>query len=88
MTREVQPGDPQSYRVTVQAGNGRAAFTDVIAKTGDEAAEKALVEFPGGKVAHVEPTPQAPVRKKLTAANSGEKMVEIDSLGPDAKAVA
>lgn len=84
---EVKPGDPQSYRVTVKAATGRAAFTDVIASTGDEAAEKALKEFPGALVGHVEPTPQAPVRKKLTAA-PGEKMVEIDSLGPDAKAVA
>jgi hypothetical protein len=82
-----QPGDAQSYRVTVKAGTGRMAFTDVVAKTGDEAATKALEEFPGGMVGHVEPTPQAPVRKKLTAA-PGEKMVEVESLEPNAKAVA
>jgi hypothetical protein len=83
-----QPGDPQSYRVTVKAATGRATFTDVMASTGDEAANKALEEFPGALVGHVEPTPQAPARKKLTAANSGEKMVEIESLDPNAKAVA
>lgn len=88
MAKEVKPGDPQSYRVQLQAATGRMTFVDVTASTGDEAAAKALVEHPGGRVGHVEPTPQAPARKKLELPASGERMVEIDSLGPDAKAVA
>jgi hypothetical protein len=89
MAKEVQPGDPQSYRVQMQAATGRMTFVDVMASTGDEAAAKALAECPGAKVGHVEPTPQAPVaRKKLGLPASDEKMVEIDSLGPDAKVVA
>jgi hypothetical protein len=83
------PGDPQLYRVTVSSGAGRLVFTDVMASTGDEAATKALVEYPGGRVGHVEPAPQKvePGRARLTAA-PGEKMVEIESLDPNAQPVA
>ena len=82
----------QSYRVQVMTGSG-FTFTDVEAETGDEAAVLAHKKFPGSKVAHVEPTPRNTMpagkvsRPKLTAA-PGEAMVEIDSLGPDAKVVA
>lgn len=86
MARETQPGDPQMYRVSLKAATGRMTFVDVKASTGDEAATKALDEIPGGMVAHVEPVPQlTPSKAKLT---TGEAMVEIDGLGPDAKALA
>jgi hypothetical protein len=76
----------QIYRVQVKTGAGGFTFTDVKAETGDEAAAKALTEFPGGFVSNVTPAPQKPAgRQKLTTT---EPMVEIDGLGPDAKVVA
>jgi hypothetical protein len=39
---------------------GGSVHADVDAATGDEAAEKALGEYPGSKVAHVAPAPQKP----------------------------
>lgn len=45
------------YRVTIAGGMG-IAHCDVEARTGDEAATKALEQYPGTKVAHVEPAPQ------------------------------
>lgn len=54
---------PMLYRVTVASGFGMKPV-DVEAKTGDEAAELALRDHPGCKVAHVTPAPQRP---KLTA---------------------
>ncbi|WP_324807203.1 hypothetical protein SH584_11445 [Sphingomonas sp. LY29] len=47
-----------SYDVTVASGMG-LSVVPIEAATGDEAAELALAKFPGGKVARVEPTPQA-----------------------------
>ena len=46
-----------SYRVTIMTGAGMVQ-PDIVADTGDEAAETALKRFMGGKVVHVEPTPQ------------------------------
>lgn len=46
-----------SYRVTVNGGMG-LAFPDIVAASGDEAAEIAHKRFPGSKVTHIEPTPQ------------------------------
>jgi hypothetical protein len=80
-----KPGDPQMYRVTMKAATGRMTFVDVKASTGDEAATLGLDEFPGGMVAHVEPVPQKPAKRRPV---SDETMVEIDSLAPDAKVVA
>lgn len=45
------------YRCSIKSATGRLVPTDVMASTGDEAALKALAEFPGGFVAAVEPAP-------------------------------
>ncbi len=46
------------YRVIVDTAMGGRTFVDVDAATGDDAASKALAQFPGAKVALVEPAPQ------------------------------
>jgi hypothetical protein len=51
-------GGVQTYRVQMQSATGAQVMIDVDAATGDEAAAKALVEYPGGKVAYVGPAPQ------------------------------
>lgn len=49
----------QKYRVAVASSTGMLVHHDVDAASGDEAAELALSAFPGAKVAHVAPAPQA-----------------------------
>lgn len=58
--RKFGPSGVQTYRVLMQTAMGGSVHTDVDAATGDEAAEKALGEFPGAKVAHIAPAPQKP----------------------------
>jgi hypothetical protein len=48
----------QTYRVILQTAFGGVATTDVDAATGDGAAEAALAQYPGSKVANVSPAPQ------------------------------
>jgi hypothetical protein len=48
---------PMVYRVQVLNGSA-ITICDVEAKSGDEAAERALAKHPGQKVGHVEPAPQ------------------------------
>ena len=43
----------QLYRVMTNMGT-----VDVLASTGDEAADKALAQRPGAKVGHIAPAPQ------------------------------
>jgi hypothetical protein len=52
------PSGVMPYRVVMQTAMGGFMKTDVEAATGDEAAEKALAEYPGSKVANVTPAPQ------------------------------
>lgn len=58
----------QTYRVQMQSANGLGAVVDVQASTGDDAALAALGKLPGGKVVHVEPSPQ----QRPVAAFEGE----------------
>ena len=48
----------QKYRVQYQNTSGGLSFIDVDAATGNEAAEKALLENGGGKVTNIAPAPQ------------------------------
>ena len=48
----------QTYRAVMQTAMGGVVHVDVEAATGDEAAEKALREVPGGKVSNISPAPQ------------------------------
>jgi hypothetical protein len=48
----------QTYRCAVATANGMQTFADVEAATGDEAAEKALVLYPGAKIGSIAPSPQ------------------------------
>lgn len=50
-------GGEQLYRVTLANGAALSSF-DVMASGGDDAANKAIAQKPGLKVAHVEPAPQ------------------------------
>jgi hypothetical protein len=56
--RKFGPSGVQKYRVLIQTAMGGNAHADVDAATGDEAAEKGLVQFPGAKVVHVAPAPK------------------------------
>lgn len=57
----------QVYRVRLH-GAGGVPFKDVLAATGDEAADMARVGFDDTvKVTHIEPAPQSQQREKLTA---------------------
>lgn len=47
-----------AYDVLVQTGMGGRATARVDAASGDEAAALALEQFPGAKIAHVEPAPK------------------------------
>ena len=47
-----------AYDVLVQTGMGGRATARVEAASGDDAAAKALEQYPGAKVAHVEPAPR------------------------------
>lgn len=49
----------QVYRVTVRTAVGTIIPHDVRTDSGDDAAAKALAQFPGAFVAHVEPAPQS-----------------------------
>jgi hypothetical protein len=51
------PSGAMSYRVTVVGGMGHV-FADIVAASGDDAAEIAHKRYPGNKVTHIEPTPQ------------------------------
>lgn len=57
------PSGEQTYRVQYRTAAGGMAFVDVKAKTGDEAATKALAELGGGKVTNIAPAPQRPTLK-------------------------
>jgi len=50
-----------AYDVLVQTGMGGRAMARVSASSGDEAAALALDQYPGAKVAHVEPAPRKAV---------------------------
>ena len=56
--RLYQPSGEMLMRVTMTTGAG-LAFVDVMASSGDEAAEKAHAKFMGGKVTQVVPAPQS-----------------------------
>lgn len=47
-----------SYRVQMLTAVGGFIPVDVEASSGDDAASRALAQYPGAKVAHVAPTPQ------------------------------
>ena len=55
--RMYAPSGEQLMRVTLTTGGG-LTFVDVMAASGDDAAEKAHAKFMGGKVTHIEPAPQ------------------------------
>ena len=46
------------YRVTLRHGGGGMGQVDLMADSGDDAAEKALKGNMGAKVTHIEPAPQ------------------------------
>jgi len=48
-----------AYDVLVQTGMGGRAMARVEAASGDDAAALALAQYPGAKVAHVEPAPRS-----------------------------
>lgn len=51
-------GGTQLYRVLIRTAMGGQMAEDVEASTGDEAAEKALKQYPGAFVANVAPAPK------------------------------
>lgn len=51
------PSGVQTYRAVMQTAMGGVVHVDVDAATGDEAAESALKEVPGGKVMNITPSP-------------------------------
>lgn len=57
----------QTYRVAYNTANGGLGYADVLAKTGDEAATKALSEIGGGKVTNIAPAPQRRILKAKVA---------------------
>lgn len=56
---EVQypPSGVQTYRAMIQTAMGGLIPVDVEAATGDQAAELALKQVPGGKVTNIAPAP-------------------------------
>jgi hypothetical protein len=52
------PSGVQTYRVMIQTAMGGAAYIDVDAATGDEAAQQALKQAPTAKVTNISPAPQ------------------------------
>lgn len=55
--RKFGPSGEQTYRCALE--NAMVPSVDVQAATGDEAATAALSRYPGAKVVHIEPAPQA-----------------------------
>ncbi len=48
------------YRVQLQTSTGQVIANDVMASTGDEAAELGVADYLGAKVMHIAPAPQKP----------------------------
>lgn len=62
----------QLYRCLFKPGSANAPFADVIASTGDDAADKALKGAPGAFITNIAPAP-AHLQPHIIAAKAAEK---------------